>query len=280
MINRLMKLFNSASESLRSLGELGSLYAWTPWILRNTPPPADKRPVLVLPGFLTNDMLTAPLRDIIAQKGYDVHGWDGGVNLGFNPDTAAHLAARLQEVYKAAGNRKVALVGHSLGGVYARELARDYPEMVESVVTLGTPFGMDDRNVPDMLNRLYALLNPAGDPQELSDADKQKRRLTPPPVPATSIYSKADGVVPWKACLNPKAPRCENIEVDSSHMGMIYHPLALAAVLDRLAQPAAAWKPFDGAAYSPLYGAANENDLPANPRWQAGAASKPYFNRK
>lgn len=282
MIDKLLKTFNSAAESVRGSSELGALYAFWPWLMWNTPAaPQRGKPVLVLPGLMTGDSMTAPLRQCLAQKGYEVHAWLGGTNLGLNPDTAAHLIQRLHDIYEQSGRRKVTLVGHSLGGIFARELARDYPHMVESVVTLGTPCGIDDTAAPGWLKQIYQWLNPKGDPDELTDAELQQRRLTPPPVPVTSIYSEDDGVVPWRTCLNPKAPQAENIKVASSHLGMIYHPLAVAAVLDRLAQDPAKWQPFNGRKYSWLYGeAANENDLPQNPQWQGRANSKPYFKKK
>lgn len=280
MIHKLLKAFNSASESLRGAAELTALYASLPWVMTATPAARRDLPVLVLPGFTTGDPVTAPLRHVLDMKGYKTYGWDGGINLGFNPDTAEHLVRRLQEISAAHGHAKIAIIGHSLGGIYARELAREYPELVECVITLGSPFGMQGANTPAFLKTLYSWLNPKGDPAELTDADLHHRRLTPPPVPTTSLYSTEDGVVPWKACLNPKGGTCENIAVTSSHLGMIYHPLAVAAVLDRLAQPAANWRPFAALSYSALYGAANENDLPGNPNWRHNAQSKPYFTGK
>lgn len=282
MFHKLMKAFNSASEAMRGTAELGALYTCWSWINANTPNGKGK-PVLVLPGFTGNDTMTAPLRARLADKGYDVHAWEGGVNTGFNSATAEHLVKRLRDIHAQSGGQKVAIVGHSLGGIFARELARDFPELVDRVITLGSPFGMQEQETPEFLMRLYKLINPLGDPTELSDHDLHLRRLTPPPaVPVTSIYSVTDGVVPWRACLNPKTALTENIAVPSSHIGMIYHPLAMAAVLDRLAAPKKNWKPFEPANYSPLYAwaqTANENDLPQNPRWKASVQSRPLFRK-
>lgn len=283
MFDTLTKVFNSAAEIIRIPAELSALYACWPWLNASTPN-GKGQPVLVLPGFFCNDLKTAPLRTRLTAKGYDVHGWEGGVNLGFNTTTSAHLVKRLREVYAQSGGQKVAIVGHSLGGIFARELARDFPEMVDRVITLGSPFGMQEQETPDLLRRLYKMVNPHGDPTELSDHDLHLRRLTPPvSVPVTSIYSVTDGVVPWRACLNPKTARTENIAVPSSHTGMIYHPLAVAAVLDRLAAPKKSWKPFNAAAYSPLYAwspSATQNDVPSNPKWKASGASRQLFRKR
>lgn len=279
MFKSLKKIFNTSAEAFRGSMELGGLYASWGWLQAATPP-SQGQAVLVLPGFTGSDNMTAPLRQCLEAKGYAAYTWNGGVNMGFNAKTADHLVTRLHEVFAANGNKKISLVGHSLGGIFARELARDYPHMVEKVVTLGSPFGMTHYQTPDFLLRLYKLVNPNGDPRELSDEDLHQRRLTPPGVPCSSIYSEADGVVPWQSCLNPKAALCENIAVPSSHLGMIYHPLAVAAVLDRLAQPVAGWQPFKQSEYSPLYSRAiNDNDLPENPQWQASKDSIPMFRK-
>ena len=282
MFQKLMKAFNSAAEAFRGPAELSAMYACWPWINANTPNGKGK-PVLVLPGFTGSDTMTAPLRARLADKGYDVHAWEGGVNTGFNAATAEHLVNRLRTIYEQSGGQKVSIIGHSLGGIFARELARDFPEMVDRVITLGSPFGMHEQETPELLLQMYKLINPLGDPTELSDRDLHLRRLTPPAgIPVTSIYSVTDGVVPWRACLNPQTAKTENIAVPASHIGMIYHPLAVAAVLDRLAAPKSNWKPFNAQAYSPLYAwtsAANENDVPQNPKWKASAASRPLFRK-
>lgn len=280
MFKSLKKIFNTASEGMRGSMELGGLYASWAW-LQGATPPAQGQAVLVLPGFTGSDSMTAPLRQCLETKGYNVFTWNGGVNMGFNAQTADHLVNRLKEVFEANGGKKISIVGHSLGGIFARELARDYPDMVEKVITLGSPFGMKHHETPDFLLRLYKLVNPNGDPRELSDADLHQRRLTPPAgVPCSSIYSETDGVVPWDSCLNPKADLCENIAVPSSHLGMIYHPLAVAAVLDRLAQPVNGWQPFKQDDYSPFYArVANDNALPQNPQWQPSKQSIPLFRK-
>lgn len=285
MMDKLLKAFNAAAETVRGPVELAALYAWWPWLNTHTPiSPQPAKPVLVLPGLSSGDQVMAPLRRCLDAKGYKSYGWDGGINIGFNERSAEHLVARLHEVYAASGGQKVVLIGHSLGGLFARELARDFPDMVESIITLGAPFGMKDNDTPEILKRVYQLMNPTGDITELSDEDLQKRRLTPPPgIPATSIYSRADGIVPWRACLNPATPLTENIAVPASHIGMPYHPLTIAAILDRLAVSPQNWAPFTPAKYSSLYAwtqAAHNDDVPQNPDWKSGPASRPVFKKQ
>jgi pimeloyl-ACP methyl ester carboxylesterase len=282
MFRKLRQIFNSTVELQRMALEWSSLY-WSWPGLKDKLPTGDGHPVLFLPGFLTNDSFTMPLRNCVEDKGYKVYGWDKGVNMGFNEETAAHLEKRLKEIFDENGGKKVTLVGHSLGGIYARELAREFPEMVRGVVTMGTPFGlMDDPATATSsgLARVYEFFNPGG--IDLTAEDHiHARGLTPPPVPTTSLYSKDDGLVDWKYALNPATPLSENVEVFGSHMGMAFNPLTLAAVLDRLAQPEGSWKPFDAAPYKSLVFPANDmhGPLPENPAWKMDK-DKSIFRRK
>lgn len=272
MFKRIRKIFNSATEAHRAALEFGSLQlGWR--LLKPKVPTGDGHPVLFLPGFLTTDIYTSQIRDCVAAQGFKTYTWDYGFNLGFDDHLARHLKQRLQEVFEENGGQKVSLVGYSLGGIYARELAREFPHMVRGVVTLGTPFAkLDDLDnatgIP--LEKIYNLLHPQEGP--LTKADIGPRSLTPPPVPTTSIYSRNDGVVNWEASLNPRARQAENIEVYGSHMGMTFNPMTIAAVIDRLAQPEGAWQKFDAAKLGLLQGypADKKPDLPKNPRWGFG----------
>lgn len=282
MFRKIRQAFNAATEYHRSMMDFYALPAlWKK--IRNATPDGDGHPVLILPGFLTNDAYTALLRGKLNEKGYAAHGWEGGFNLGLDNETAEHLAEQLERVFRESGNRKVTLVGYSLGGIYARELAREFPEMVRGVVTMGTPFGaMGNGATPEILRRIYEFFNPGT--THLDDAELARRALTPPPVPTTSIYSKSDGVVDWRASLNPQAPLTENIEVEASHMGMPFHALVLTALLDRLAQPedVSVWKPFSPVDYAGFSypDAAGGKDLPENPGWKPEPGKSGHFFRK
>jgi hypothetical protein len=244
-------------------------------------PDGDGHPVLVLPGFLSTDNgMTQFLRKCLEEKGYKVYGWDGGRNMGFNEETASYLKKRLKEVYKKNGKKKVSLIGHSLGGVYARELAREFPEMVRDVITMGSPFGMlddADKGAYEIVRKAYEYCNPGASPMD--EAGFEKRCLTPPSVPTTSIFSKRDGIVKWQAALNPAAPETENIEIDGSHVGMACNPLSITVILDRLAQEEGKWQPFDAKKYPHAAFPDTPIVLPSNPEHQFGKGQS-IFRKK
>ena len=237
---------------------------------KNNQASGDGHPVLLLPGFSGNGGLTAGLRDNISDAGYNVYDLGGGRNFGLTDEMATRLSARLEEIFIANGGQKVSLIGHSLGGVYARELAREYPEMVRDVITICSPFGagLDKKSVPATLRVIFNRLNP--DSPLLNDPDLAKRAVTPPPMPTTAIFSRKDGVAHWESCINPKTEQSENIEINSSHVGAIWNKKVLEAVLDRLAQPQDGWKPYHGAS----------NDCHAeNPDWKPGPQSGNLFKK-
>jgi pimeloyl-ACP methyl ester carboxylesterase len=137
--------------------------------------------------------------------------------------------------------RKVSLVGWSLGGIFARELARQHPEMVRLVVTLGSPFS----GPPQATNvwRLYEIVS--GEKIEAIDPRLTERMRKVPPVPSTAVYSRTDGVAAWQACLEPEAAHTENVEVPGSHCGLGHNPWAAWVIADRLSQAEGKWQPFD-----------------------------------
>lgn len=200
----------------------------------------DEHPVLVLPGFITSDLSTAPLRWLLRGQGYWVHGWRLGRNVGPNPRIVDGIRDRLADLYERH-HRPVSLIGWSLGGIYAREMARENPAAVRQVITLGSPFrfGTEDRG---SVSGLYDRLNP--DPATFFDRDVHEADRVPLEVPATAIYSRADGVVRWHACIEAEGPLRENIEVRGSHSGLGFNPAVLLAISDRLAQREGSWRPF------------------------------------
>ena len=206
--------------------------------LVETAPRGDGHPVLVLPGLLAGDFSTVPLRRFLRAISYDARGWDLGVNVG--PTDA--LRKRLEELLmKARGpsSQRVSLVGWSLGGIYARELARAHPHAVRSVITMGTPF----RDISASHAARLVPIRPGGRPlRDAHDLRAQLRR--PVPVPTTSIYSRTDGIVHWQSCLETEGPERENVEVACSHTGMGFHADVLGVVANRLAQPDGTWQPY------------------------------------
>jgi hypothetical protein len=206
----------------------------------------DGHPVLVLPGFTADDVSTVPLRSALAAHGYTVHGWRLGRNLGPTSRAVAGMRALVEEFHHAGGER-VSLVGWSLGGIYARLLARDRPALVRQVITLASPYRMigGDRSVATPLWKRVEHLHDG----ELPMGGIAEDARPPLTVPATSIYTRDDGVVRWQLCVDevgPAAPnpRAENIEVYGTHIGLGVNPAAVVAILDRLAQPEDEWRPF------------------------------------
>ncbi|MBC7601943.1 MAG: alpha/beta hydrolase [Ramlibacter sp.] len=193
----------------------------------------DGHPVLVLPGLGGGDWSTVWLRRSLNRAGFATSGWGLGLNRGPEGDFdewLARLDAKVQALHDRDG-RKVSIIGWSLGGIYARELAKRVPHLVRQVVTLGSPFaGIKSSNA----QTAFKLLN-RGRAQPMT-AELEQRLRTDPPVPATAIYSRTDGVVAWQSCMLNESAHAQNIEVSgSSHCGMGAHPQVLRAVVDRLA---------------------------------------------
>jgi pimeloyl-ACP methyl ester carboxylesterase len=235
--------FLAVTELPRALLELGSLPFSIPVISQAQR--GDGHPVLVLPGFVTTDISTRPLRRFLDRMGYDTRGWELGRNLGPKAigREGERLIARLEEVHAETG-RKVSLVGWSLGGVMARQLSRWRPDMVRQILTLGSPIVGDPRSTNAW--RAYEQLTG----QRIRDRHTQdmlRESQLPPPVPSTAIYSKKDGIVAWQNCLEPADAATDNIEVHGSHCGLGVNPVVLYAVADRLAQKEGQWKPFNRA---------------------------------
>ncbi|NEV65185.1 alpha/beta fold hydrolase [Thiorhodococcus minor] len=227
--------FRFALEARAGL-EFASLFASQPFLY--SAPKGDGHPVLVLPRLLGCDLSTQPLRYYLSSLGYATSPWEQGVNLGPRGGVLNGCLKRLEQVH-AAHDRKVSLVGWSLGGLYAREMAKEAPELVRQVITLGTPFAGEHK--PDEIWRMYeaATGDTMGLPEQHGPLDEA------PPVPTTSIYSRSDGIVPWTASVGREGPQTENVEVESSHLGLASSPLSLYIVADRLAQPEDSWHPFE-----------------------------------
>jgi pimeloyl-ACP methyl ester carboxylesterase len=221
----------------RVLLEAGALIAAAP--LMSLDGRGDNSPVLVIPGFTASDTSTATLRFFLRTWGYWAHGWRVGSNLGPTAKTLAAVSERLQSVFDRHG-RRVTVIGHSAGGTYARYLARQMPDMVRQVITLGCPIQIvsGDRSAASALSRHF---EHEFDPELLSIADHQRGVL---PVPATSIYTRTDGVVRWQVCLDVVDNRHENVEVLATHSGMAVNPAVLHVIADRLRQREGEWRPF------------------------------------
>lgn len=211
-------VFLALTDWPRAVADFGSLPWAAGWLA--TAPRGDGHPVLVLPGFLASDRSTAVLRRYLAWQGNDVHAWQLGRNLGQRSIGADGelLIERLKQIHQHTG-QKLSLVGWSLGGAMARFVARRQPELVRQVITLGSPISHDQRS-------------------------KMRGNSEALPVPATAIFSKADGIVPWQNAVEPRAAQTDNIQVHGSHIGLGVNPAVLYAIADRLALQDGAWRPF------------------------------------
>ena len=223
----------------RAWFELGAFVAAAP-LLRVTGR-GDRHPVLVLPGFTASDRSTVPLRSTLMAQGYWVHGWRLGPNMGPTDRVLDGIDERLAELHARHG-RPVSVIGWSLGGIYARELARGHPEAVRQVIALGSPFRMTLADRSGASN-LWDNLKPAFSTRLLRMAMAEDDK-PPLPVPSTAIYTRTDGVVRWHTCIDAESERHENIEVRGSHSGLGWNAAAVYAVLDRLAQRAGQWARF------------------------------------
>ncbi|MEE4360654.1 MAG: alpha/beta hydrolase [Pseudomonadales bacterium] len=219
--------FSILNEGLTGL-ELARLALTWPVLARL--PRGDGRPVIVCPGFSADDASTFALRACLRALGHDAVGWGLGRNLGGVPSLIPRLAERVVALAEQAGDR-VALVGWSLGGYLAREVARERPHAVRRVVTLGSPILGGPR-----YTQLAALYRAQG--YDLAEIERivQTRERLPITVPITVLYSRLDGVVAWQACVDRSEQLAENIEVRTTHFGFGFSTEVYRIVADRLVQ--------------------------------------------
>jgi pimeloyl-ACP methyl ester carboxylesterase len=236
--DRVRSMARLATEPPRAALDLSALVAV--WPMLATARRGDGHPVLVLPGWLTSDPATMPLRTTLRALGHDVSAWSLGRNRGPTGRVVEELRSRLDRLHRSSG-RRVSLVGWSLGGLYAQELARAAPGSVRGIVTLGSPVTRSARWVRtasrfvDLGPRLPRGVDVLPRPW----AERGSLR-----VPATSVYSRADGVVHWSSCRHVLRSRRENVEVRGSHLGLGHNPAVLWLLADRLAMAEGDWTPF------------------------------------
>lgn len=189
--------------------------------------PEDGPPALVVPGFLATDRTTMELRRALARQGWRVYPWEMGWNTGAKEDTLVRLKQRLDAVHD---HRKVLLVGWSLGGLYARELARAHPDMVRAVVTLGSPFSGDLKSNTNVRS-VYEWV--AGHPV---DQPPFPRITDKPPVPTLALWSKRDGIVSVRSARGLEGERDKAVEIDTTHMGFVVSRAALSRIGREISQ--------------------------------------------
>lgn len=206
-------------------------------------PKGEGKPVMLVPGFMARDQSMAILRHWLTRLGYQVHGWQQGLNTGINNEQHQALGERLSYLAKKH-QQPVRLIGWSLGGIQCRALAHAHPELVNSVITMGSPFRLPGvKLVKGIVARLYDKIN-AEKASMLTDPDAVWQY--PPPVPSTAIYSRMDGIANWDLCIDePNSGQTENIRVFSSHSGMGSNPEVMLLLAQRLHDDKDSWQKLD-----------------------------------
>ncbi len=230
----------------RGLLDIPALFAAAPFL--SMAPRGERHPVLIVPGLGANDRSTFALRGFLSALGYDVHGWGRGRNIRTPQMEIPAVVRTVNGLFEQSGKR-VSVIGWSLGGILAREVAREVPARVRMVITLGSPFAAPSAN---NVRTIWRLLT--GQPAAAATSARIAELARPLPVPATAIYTRSDGIVAWQACLEEAGPQRENIEVRTTHIGLGFHAPALWVIADRLAQPDGVWTPFQpGSLVAPFY---------------------------
>jgi pimeloyl-ACP methyl ester carboxylesterase len=228
----------------RSLLDIASLPFLLP--LLQATPRGDGHPVLLVPGFAASDATLVGLRVFLRSRGYRVETWGFGQNTGFQRKFTQALEQKLHYMHHRH-ERKVSLVGWSLGGVYAFYAAHCAPECVRSVVSLGAPMRVttDTDQLPLAVKALYRYFaHPMGPVAHVANVRARLLR-SPPPLPSTCIYSATDGIVPPDAArIDARTGTHENIWVPGSHLGLGFNAAVMWVLADRLAQPEGQWRRF------------------------------------
>lgn len=225
------------SKILFTLEFIRSKYEYYLGCVLNSPiqhisPKGDGHPVIVIPGLGSTDRSTAYMRKFIDDLGYKSYPWGLGRNVGPKggvAQTSVSLVNTVTDIYRANDCRQVSIIGWSLGGIYAREVAKEVPSVVRQVISIGSPF----KGIAGSTNAEFIYRILSGD-TSYKNPDMIQRISEPPPVPFTSIYSKSDGVVSWQASIED-CHHCENIEVPfSSHLGLAHNPITMYIVANKL----------------------------------------------
>lgn len=183
--------------------------------------------VIVVPGLLSNNFATIILRKYLNKIGYKAFSWQSGFNLG----RLESLPVIINQVEKTASqfNQKVVLIGWSMGGIFVREVAKNQPNLIKKVITIGSPFA--DVNAPNHAKWTYDFLNR----NTKVDQNIVDQIHLPASIPTIALYSKTDGMVPWEACMEIEENEThKNIEISSCHFGMGANPNVLKAVAENL----------------------------------------------
>ncbi len=216
----------TAGESLTPL-EFARLMACAPKLLMQKR--GKGQPVIVLPGLGASNVSTLIMRNYLSWLGYEVRGWTLGRNNGDVGAMLPTLSEQLKQTY-SEHRQKVTIIGWSLGGVLARELARDFPQYIRQIVTMGSPVVGGPKYTS--FARLYHEQGADLDAIEARIAERERRSIR---VPITSIFSKRDGIVSWQASIDKRNTQADNIEVGATHLGLGISPDVFMILARKLA---------------------------------------------
>ncbi len=220
--------FITTAKELLTPFEFARLIAATPALTRQAR--GNGEPVMVLPGLGTSDISTLIMRKYLAWLGYDVRGWGLGRNTGDVGNLLPQVTEQIRSHY-APTNTKVSIIGWSLGGVLAREIARDSPELIQQIITLGSPAVGGPKYTS--FARLYTARGANLDSIEARIEERERRPIS---VPITAVYSKQDGIVGWQASIDRLNLQAEHIEVKATHLGLGVSPEVFKVLAKKLAQ--------------------------------------------
>ncbi len=229
-------LVTALSES-RALLELSEYFIKLPSLISKKR--GTGQPVLVIPGFSTGDSATYLMRWYLREQNFRPEPWNLGINTGPKKVLYTGIVNRIKEITDQY-SEPVSLVGWSLGGLFAREIAKEHSSEIRNVVTLGSPFA---RRFTSITSTEYFKRHGINDLDYL-DPERLSQLNVSPPHPCTSIYSKSDSLINWTHCIDNNPGKIDNIEVIGSHFGLCHNPSALIALADRLSQEEDTWTPF------------------------------------
>jgi alpha/beta superfamily hydrolase len=224
--------FSGVFREARGLMELPRLLLRLPMLARQSR--GAGAPVLILPGYGTGDGSTTILKAYLRLLGYRARGWGLGRNKGELVDLLPRVLKRVAS-FSRRSEQKVALIGWSFGGYLARELARERPELIRQVITLGTPVIGGPK-----YTSVAAIYRSRGMDIDAVAAEVERRNLSSSlQVPVTAIYSRADTIVAWQACIDRQTPDVEHVEVSTTHLGLGFSPEVFQIIAQGLAKVAA-----------------------------------------
>ena len=212
-------------EPARAAMEMGMLPFAAPCL--GQAPRGDGHPVMVIPGFMGTDGSTAVLRSYLQALGYEVYPWGLGRNFGPRDDVEARMVERANHL-SARHGRKISLVGWSLGGIFARELAKRHPDLVAKVITMGTPFS--GSLYANNAWRIYQLVTGHSIDQPPVEAQVSVK----PPVETVALWSPRDGVIAARSACGRPGERDRAIALRCTHLGFAHSFEAIRAVAEEL----------------------------------------------